>query len=92
MSWALTGMAQFVGHHTAEQKVASLIPAQVHAWAMGPNEVGACARGNQLIFLSHIDVSVFIFLPPVPSLSKKITNRILKKRKILEIHRQMLAI
>ena len=35
-------------------------------WAWSPG--GACVSSNQLMFLSQIDVSLFLFLPPFPSL------------------------
>ena len=39
-----------------------------HAWFLGSVLVGVCVRGNQLMFLSHTDVSLSPFLPPFPSL------------------------
>ena len=36
--------------------------------------VGACVRGNQLMFLLHIDVSFPLLLPPFP-LSLKISKQ-----------------
>ena len=42
-------------------------------WVWSP--VGVCMRGNQLMFVSHINVSLPIFLPPFPpSLKKKINS------------------
>ena len=66
---ALAGVAQLVGasshklkghrfdsrsEHTPEVRVQSL--------------VGACMRGNQSVFFSHIGVSPLLFFPPFPSL------------------------
>ena len=52
---------------SCEQKVAGSIPSQGTCLVVGPVLVGACARGNRLIFLSHIHVSLPLFLPPFPS-------------------------
>ena len=41
-------------------------PVEAHAWVAG--SIGAHARVNRSIFLSHIDVSLPLFLLPFPSL------------------------
>ena len=48
----------------------SLVQFQVraHTWVAGLVPSWGRARGNQLIHLSHIDVSLPLFLPPFPSL------------------------
>ena len=76
--FALTGVAQLVGHCPAKQRVANSIP----DWGALPGWwvqllVGAYARGNQLMFLSHTEV---LSLSPSPLLSLKI-NKILEKNK-----------
>ena len=51
--FALTGVAQWIGHHSANQKVTGSIPSQSTLpglWAWSPVEVRA--RGNQSMFLS----------------------------------------
>ena len=57
------GMAQFIECHPRKQKVASLIPRQGTCLGYGHK------RGNQLMFLSHISVSLPFFVSP--PLSKK---------------------
>ena len=41
-------------------------PVRAHAWVVGQVPSWGCARGNQLMFLSHM--SLPFFLPPLPSL------------------------
>ena len=47
----LTGVAQFVGHHLAKQKVTGSIPGQ-GAWLVCGFGPGSGHRGNQVMFLS----------------------------------------
>ena len=64
---AMTGAAQWAGCHPTDQKVTGFIPgqgtcqgfSQVPGWGHG--------RGNLLVFLSHINVSLPLFLHPCPS-------------------------
>ena len=48
-----------------------LFPIGAHAWVAGQVPSWGCVRGNQLMFLSHTDVSLPLFLPPFPSLWKE---------------------
>ena len=57
-------MAQSVGHHATQQKVAGSIPSQGTYLGSG---FGLYERGNQSLFLSHMDVSKPFFLPLSPS-------------------------
>ena len=52
--FTLSGMAQFIGHRSAKQKVAGLIPGQVHAWVAGsvPGR-DMCERQPTDVSLSH---------------------------------------
>ena len=63
---APTGVAQFVDCHPAKQKVTGSIPGRAHAWDEGQSQVGVCASGNRSTFVSHVDVSFPLFLPPFP--------------------------
>ena len=62
----LTGVAQWSKHQPVNQRVAGLIPSQVTCLG--------CRPGPQLRvyekqpYLSHIDISLPLFLPPFPSL------------------------
>ena len=56
-----------VGHCSAKQKAAGSIPSQGHAWVAGLVP-GACMTDNQMMFLSHITITLHLFLPPFPSL------------------------
>ena len=59
---ALTGVAQWVGHPPADQKVASSVPGQgTHLGCRPDPGLEACKR-------QPIDVSLPLFLPPFPSL------------------------
>ena len=69
-------MAQWVGHHSAKQTVTSLISGQgtltgLQVWS----PVGAHTRGNQSVFISHVNVSLPLFPPPLK------INKIFKKNK-----------
>ena len=69
---ALAGVAQWIEHPTANQRVASSIPSQGTCLGCGP--------GSQLGVLErqpHVDVSLPFFLAPFPSLK---INKIFKKR------------
>ena len=69
-------MTELVGVSSHNQKIVGSIPGQGTYldcrfdsqskcfWS----PVQACTRGNQLIHLSHINVSLFSFLSPFPSL------------------------
>ena len=63
---ALTGVAQWVGCCSANQKITNLIPSQDPWLGFGPVTCWGHSRGNPLIFLSHIDLP--LFLSPFPSL------------------------
>ena len=43
-------------------------PVRAHGWVMGQVPSWRRARGNKLMFLSHVDVSLPLFLLPCPSL------------------------
>ena len=43
-------------------------PVRAHAWVVGQVPSYGCARGNQSLHLSHISVSLPLFLPSFPSL------------------------
>ena len=70
MKITLAGVAQWIELKPANHTVTGLIPSQGTC-------LGCRPRGNPSMFLSHIDVSLFLFLPP---LSIEI-NKILKKKK-----------
>ena len=60
---ALPGVAQCVGHYPANWKVTSLI--QVRQGTRAP--IGSIQEATDpLMFLLHIDVSLLLFLPPLP--------------------------
>ena len=66
---ALAGMASWIEHCPAKSKVTGSIPSQstclgCRAWSA----FGAYVRSNRSMFLSHMDVSFPLFLPPFPSL------------------------
>ena len=66
---ALANVAQLVGHHPIKQKVAGSIPGQGKSLGGRPGpRLGTCARSNRLMFLSHVDISLTLFLPPFPTL------------------------
>ena len=41
---------------------------RAHAWAAGQVPIWGCVRGSQLMYLSHIDVSLTLFLSILISL------------------------
>ena len=55
-------------------------PAKAHAWVAGQVPSWGCVRGNQLIYLSYINVSFLLFLPP--PLSKNKFKKRFKKRNL----------
>ena len=61
---ALAGVAQWTERRAVNQKV----PVRAQAWVAGQVPSWECVRGNQLMYLSHINVSLPLFLPPSPSL------------------------
>ena len=67
----LAGVAQWVGHHRANWNVTDLVPRQdtvrTRAWVVGQVPGQGCARSNSLMFLSCINVSLPLSLPPIPS-------------------------
>ena len=65
---ALAAVVQLVRYHPAKRMVAGSIPGQgtCLGFRFHP-QVRAPLRGNQWMFLSHIDVSLPLFLPPFPS-------------------------
>ena len=70
---SLAGVAQWIEHQPANQRVASLIPSQGTCLGCGlcaltPSGRLLKAEGNRWMFLSHIDVSLPLFLPPFPTL------------------------
>ena len=67
---ALTGVAQLVGSHPTKQKVEVHFLVRAHAWVLGQVPSGGHARGNQWMFLSHIHVTLPLFLPLFPSKNK----------------------
>ena len=73
---ALTSGAQLVGHCPAKQKVTGSVRIMAHAWVAGL-VLPAPGWGTQerqqisvshIMFRSHIDVSLPVFLPPFPFL------------------------
>ena len=63
MLWALAGVAQWVEHWPANERVTGLIPRQGTCLGYGPGpQCRVCERQP------HIDVSLPLFLLPVPSL------------------------
>ena len=80
-------MSQLVGHHPPERRVTSWIPGQGTCLVQVQALVKACTRGNQLMFLSQMNVSLPLFLPPF-SLSLKIkkTQTIRTPKKLFMYH------
>ena len=59
MYLALAGVAQWIEHQPANQRVGGSIPSQGTCLGCGPGPLqGACERQQ------HIDVSLPLFLPP----------------------------
>ena len=61
---ALTSVAQLVRCRPTKQNVTGWTPGQ--GTCLGCSQ--GCVRGDRLVFLLHIDVSLLFFLPPSPSL------------------------
>ena len=79
MTLALTGVAQLAGASSVNQKTVGLIPSQATCLGCGFGPwLGAHARGNRSMCLSHINVS-----PPLypPFLSLKINNKTFFEKK-----------
>ena len=67
---ALTGVAQWAGHHPVNQQVMGLILSQGTCLGCRPGTgQGACERQMINVSLTH-QVSLPLFLPPIPSLLK----------------------
>ena len=63
---------------TQSERLPLRFPVRAQAWVVGPaSGWGVCVRSNWSMFLSHINVSLPLFLPPLPSL--KINKWSLKK-------------
>ena len=73
MHGALAGVAQWIECQPVSQKVTGLIPSQDTCMFVDQVPSWGHARGNRLMCLSHIDVSLPLFLPPSPK------NKIFKK-------------
>ena len=66
---ALTGVAQVVGRHPAEQKV--WLPVWAHAWDVGSVQVGVDTRGNnQCFYLTLMFLSLSFSFPSPLSKNK----------------------
>ena len=65
---AMTSVAQLAGCHPAQWKVTTVsVPGQDTRLGFR-SPAGACERGNWSMFLSHINTSLPLFLPPFPYL------------------------
>ena len=66
--WALTVWLSWLGiiHEAKGRQFSSWSGHMPGLWVQSP--VGAGTRGNPSMFLSHIDASFPLFLPPFPSL------------------------
>ena len=62
------GVAQCVKHRPDNQKVARWFLVRARAWVAGLVPSWGCARGDQAMFFSYVDISLLHFLLPVPSL------------------------
>ena len=62
-SLALAGVAQWIAHQPENTNVASLIPSQGTCLGCGMVPSWGHVRGNQLMYLSHINVSFPLSLP-----------------------------
>ena len=67
---ALTGVAQWVECCPANQDITGLIPSWGIGLGCGPGPHWGCVRGNQLMFLSPIDVSLSFSLHSLLSKNK----------------------
>ena len=66
----LAGVAQWVECQPVNQKVTGLIPSQGTCLGHRPDPGWGAVRGSQMIFLSHINVSLPLFLSPFRSKNK----------------------
>ena len=64
---ALASVAELVGHHSVKQRVAGSIPSQ-GTCVVGLVPLWGGYESNQLMFLSHINISLPLFLHPILSL------------------------
>ena len=69
VSWPRPVVAQLVEHRPVNRTVWVRVLVRAHASVVSlfPGR-GARTRGNPLIFLSHVDVCLSLYLPPFPSL------------------------
>ena len=76
----MASVAQWIEGQPGNQR-GSLVqfPVWAHAWVAGWVPSWGHARGNQSIFLSHINVSLPLFLPPFSLSRNKQINKIFKK-------------
>ena len=65
---ALADVARWTECRPANWKVAGSICSRAHAWVAAQVPSWGPARGSQSMYLSHIDISLPLFLPPFPSL------------------------
>ena len=72
-------MAQWAGMVLQTKRSLVRFLARAQAWVVGSVPGWGCARGSPLMFLSHVDVSLPLFLSPCLPLSLKIKSQ--KKRK-----------
>ena len=64
---ALVGVAQWIECQSKNQRVISSVPSQRISWILGQIPSGEHVRGNRSMYLSHIDISLPLFLPPLHS-------------------------
>ena len=67
---ALASVAQLTGYGPTNGRVEVFIPGQGTRLVFGSGPIRRCMKGNQSMFLSHINVSFLFFLPPFPSFPK----------------------
>ena len=66
MPWLMWPSTLSAGLQTKRSLVK--FPVRAHAWVLGQVPRWGDVRGNQSMYLLHIDVSLPLFLPPFPSL------------------------
>ena len=69
MHVVLTGMAALVGHRPTNRRVAGLVPDGVHAWFVDSvlySLSGCLQKASRSMFLSHVEVSLPLFLLSFP--------------------------
>ena len=72
-------MARWTECQPGNWKVVVRFPVRACAWVVVQVPSRGCARGNQLMYLSHIDVCLPLFLPPplkIKSFKKCIESRL----------------